>query len=117
MTDLPERLLDPEEEWSETLHDAAREELIWLWADLADARRHAIRGCWSIECASLTVRIVALSRHVGALCWEEVDFDLLRSGVYMRIHQEAGLVPPPIDWEAVDRHEQYLADRAHKARE
>jgi hypothetical protein len=116
MTRLPDRLVDQDEEYADTLYGAAREELIWLWSDLADARRTAIRGCWSIECASLTVRIVALSRHVGALEWDHVDFDLLRSGVYLRIHQEAGLVPPPIDWAAVDRHEQYLADRAHRGR-
>lgn len=107
---LPDRLVDLDEEYADTLYGAAREELIWLWADLADARRTALRGCWSIECASLTVRIVALTRHAGAVGWDMVDTELVRSGLYERIHREAGLTYPPVDWDAVTAHERHLAD-------
>jgi hypothetical protein len=101
---LPDRLVDPEEEYPDTLDVAAREELIWLWSDLAEARRTAVRGCWSIECALLVTRIVALTRHVGAVSWEQVDIALITSDLYERVHIDAGLPYPPIDWDAVAEH-------------
>lgn len=81
-----------------TLEAAARDELMRLWDDLNWARIRAARGCWPGLCESLTHRIVVLTRHVGATDWTEIQVSLIRSGLYERIHREAGLDHPPIDW-------------------
>lgn len=113
MSELPARLIDPTEvDEFATLEAAARDELMRLWDDLARARQHAIRGCWSMECDSLTHRIVALTRHVGATDWTDIQAPLIRSGLYERIHREAGLEHPPIDWERFAAYERRLEEGA-----
>jgi hypothetical protein len=95
-----------------SLEDAARDELMRLWDDLNRARQNAHRGCWSGECESLAKRIAALTRHVGATDWTQIQAPLIRSGLYERIHREAGLGHPPIDWEQFAEYERQLgADR------
>jgi hypothetical protein len=98
---LPTRLVDPDGDYPDSLEEAAREELVCLWGDLAEARRSAMNGVWSIACDGIVERVVALSRHVGAVPWGEVDVDLISVGLYERIHAEAGLEHPPVDWDAV----------------
>lgn len=98
---LPGRLVDLDAGTEfPTLEAAAQDELMRLWEDLHHARRHAAGGCWSGECESLTRRIVVLTRYVGATAWTDVHAPLIRSGLYERIHREAGLEHPPIDWDA-----------------
>lgn len=84
-----------------TLTDAARAELEQLWGDLAAHRRYAHNGVWSVGCENKAYRIVALSRLVGALPWGQVDVDVLLDGLYERLHTEAGIAYPAIDWERV----------------
>jgi hypothetical protein len=96
--------------WPNTLDEAARDELLRLWDDLNLAVEYARDGCWSTGCENLAYRIVALTRLVGAAPWTEVDVKLIRSGVYERIHAEAGLRHPPIDWDEVAAFEQRRAD-------
>ncbi|MGI5247793.1 hypothetical protein [Dactylosporangium sp. CA-139066] len=109
MTNLPDRLVDlAEVDDFATLEDAARDELMRLWDDMSRARRHAYRGCWSGECESLARRIVVLTRHVGATNWTHIQAPLIRSGLYERIHREAGLEHPPIDWERFAAYERRL---------
>lgn len=104
--ELPARLVD-EDAGTEfaTIEGAARDELMRLWDDLGHARHRAARGCWSGECENLTRRIVVLTRHVGATGWTQIQPPLIRSGLYERIHREAGLEHPPIDWERFEAYE------------
>ncbi len=91
-----------------TLEGAARDELMRLWDDLNRARQNAHGGCWSGECESLARRIVVLTWHVGATDWTHIQAPLIRSGLYERLHAEAGLEYPPIDWPAFDGYERQL---------
>jgi hypothetical protein len=110
-TTLPERLVNLDEsDHFATLEEAARDELMRLWDDMSRAREHAHRGCWSGECEGLTYRIVNLTRHVGPTDWTHIQAPLIRSGLYERIHREAGLEHPPIDWPAFEAYERELKE-------
>lgn len=87
----------------DTLAAAIHDELVNLWSDLTAAVRYAHNGCWSVGCENVATRIVTLSRMVGATRWEEIDVDLLRSGVYERVYRDAGINYPPIDWDRVEQ--------------
>lgn len=100
---FPDRLVPDGEVWPPTMKAAVHNEITMLWNDLAAARRVARSGDWSVGCESLTYRIVALSRLNGAVSWAHIDVDLTLSGLYQRIHEEAGLQFPAIDWELVAR--------------
>lgn len=102
---------DPDDEPFESLEAAARHELVQLWSDLSTARRNAINTSWSIQCGNLAHRIVNLSRLAGATPWEEIGVSLLLDGVYERLHREAGIDYPPIDWGRVRNVAQRIADR------
>jgi hypothetical protein len=86
---------------ADALTAAVREELVMLWGDLTSAVRYAANGSWSIQCDNLAERITVLSRLVGPTPWDEIDVGTLLSGVYERVHREAGIEVPPIDWERV----------------
>jgi hypothetical protein len=92
---------DPDD-YPDDLTRAARDELESLWDDLYAARRHGINTGWSIQCHQLAYRIVRLSRLVGPTLWEAIQIDLLYDGVYERVHQDAGIDYPSIDWQRVD---------------
>jgi hypothetical protein len=100
---LPERLMDSDpgnaEDWPADLPAAVHDELVHLWHDLLEARRAALNGCWSMQCENVVYRITALSRLVGAIGWDEVDVTLVRSGLYERVHRDARIEHPPIDWD------------------
>lgn len=115
MTAWPARLVPLDDEQPTTLEEAARDELMLLWSDLNAAIEQAHRGGWSMRCEYLASRIVALTRHVGATPWEQIDVKLVRCGAYERIHQEAGLEYPPIDWDGVAEHERHLAQEYERA--
>lgn len=72
--------------------------LRWLlqlaWGDLAEARRNALNGRWSINCDGHVCRIVGLTRLVGPLSWECVNIDLILDGVYERVHGAMGMPQP-----------------------
>lgn len=86
-----------------TLADAIRGELEHLWCDMAWAIRRAHRNNWSVECDDLAKRITTLSLLVGPTPWGRVDVTLLRSGVYERVHRDAGIEYPTIDKGKVER--------------
>jgi hypothetical protein len=94
----------------QTLEAATLAELEQLWGDMVQARRDALNGVWSVQCDNLVDRIVMLSRFVGPLRWGQVGVSLLRDGTYERVHREAGIDYPPVDWarvaevEAASRH-------------
>lgn len=96
------------------LATAARIELVNLWTDLAHAREWAGNGVWSMQCDNLAYRVVMLSRVVGACPWGEVDVDVLLDGLYARIHDEAGLEYPEIDWEKVREMKAYIEEGAKR---
>lgn len=85
----------------EDLAAALADELVQLWGDLSSAVGYALNGCWSIQCENLAERIVELSRLVGPTGWEHVGVDLLLGGVYERVHREAGIEFPAVDWPQV----------------
>ncbi len=92
-----------------TLEESARVEQEQLWSDLDNAVRFAHNGSWSVQCDNLAWRITNLAAFVGATSWGQVSVTLLRSGVYERILTEAGRPYEPIDWDAVERTEAYIA--------
>lgn len=80
-----------------TLEEAVRSEVTLLWNDLSYAVRTAANGTWSMECDNLVRRIVRLSRISGYWeHWEEIQYNLLRSGIWQKITKEAGAdIPIP----------------------
>lgn len=79
----------------DALIEACREELECLWSDLSLAQQHAINGVWSIQCEQVQHRIETLTKLVGPTRWEAVQWDLLESGVYQRIHAGLGIEVHP----------------------
>jgi hypothetical protein len=92
----------------DALAAALAEELVQLWGDLTAAVRYALTGSWSIQCENLAERIVALSRLVGPTGWEHIDVKLLLDGVYEKVHREAGIEVPPVDWDRVRAVDSYI---------
>lgn len=114
VAELPARLVDPDEEYPTTLEEVARQELVMLWSDLSMGRRNAVNGVWSMYCDGIAYRIVSLTRILGAVTWEEMDSELVSSGLYERIHAEAGLEHPPVDWDALREFEARRAAEADR---
>jgi hypothetical protein len=85
------------------LEVVAREELQWLWADLAVAVRSALNGTWSVHCEAIEDRIKALTPLVGPTPWEQIQIPLLETGTYQRIHEELG-IEVQVDMEGVAQH-------------
>lgn len=102
------------EDHPDDLAAAARNELVHLWHDLGEARRFANNGVWSVQCDNLAYRIVALSRVVGACPWGEVDVDVLLDGLYVRLHDEAGIPYPDVDWVRVREVKAYIEEGAER---
>lgn len=94
---------------SADLTQLARREVGYLWSDMADASRNAINTTWSINMSNIAGRIVALSRHTGALPWVHVSTALLRAGIYQRVYDNTALTYPPIDWDRVAESERRIA--------
>lgn len=116
----------PDDDWPDwcddcgSVHEAdlaqvCRDELRSLWQDMAEASRHAINTNWSINMGHIAHRIARLSRHVGALPWSHVSVHLLRGGIYEKVHNDAGLTYPPIDWERVALTERRIEERRQQA--
>lgn len=105
---LPDHALVERTTKPKSLRQAIADELVWLWGDLATARRNAHNGCWSVGCENTVTRIVALSRMVGATPWGHIDVGVLLDGLYERVHREAGIEYPPIDWVRVREIQAYI---------
>jgi len=99
----------PDDNYPATLDEAASIEQEQLWADLDNAVTSARNGVWSMQCDNLQWRIIHLARLVGPTPWEQIQVTLLRSGVYGRILDEAGIPYLPIDWDAVAETEAAIA--------
>ncbi|WP_157253183.1 hypothetical protein [Nonomuraea typhae] len=75
-----------------TLEEAAADELMRLWDDLADQIRQARDGCWSIGCEAKSHRIAVLTRALGrATPWQQIPIELLDTGIYQRFHDLMGI--------------------------
>lgn len=75
-----------------TLEDAATDELMRVWGDLAEAMDRAHGGCWSGGCEDAAYRIAVLTRALGkATPWQEVQIELLETGIYQRMHDLMGV--------------------------
>lgn len=75
-----------------TLEEAAADELMRLWGDLADAMHYARGGCWSGGCENAAHRIAVLTKALGkATPWQEVQIELLESGIYQKLHDLMGI--------------------------
>jgi hypothetical protein len=75
-----------------SLEQAAEDELMRLWGDLFWAMRDALNGGWSVSCEDKARRIAVLTRALGrAAPWEEVQIDLLETGVYQNLHDQMGI--------------------------
>jgi hypothetical protein len=74
-----------------TLEDAARDELVALWSDLADAQEHALDGQWSIGCEWITARIARLSRLVGPVDWQAVGMSTVLDGTFVAVSDAIGV--------------------------
>jgi hypothetical protein len=84
---------DADEELAGDLEEVARLELVSLWSDLADARRYAVNGVWSMGCEGVVHRIVLLTRLVGPASWENIGPELLEDGLYRAVHAAMGVDP------------------------
>ena len=87
-----------------TLEEAAADELMHLWGDLRHQMRDARDGCWSIGCESVAHRIAVMTRALGkAARWQDVDIELLESGVYQRFHDLMGVPYEQPDMDVIAR--------------
>lgn len=74
------------------LEEAATDELMRLWSDLAYAMYVAHGGCWSGGCGDAAYRIAVLTRAIGrATPWQQVQIELLETGIYQRMHDLMGV--------------------------
>jgi hypothetical protein len=75
-----------------TLEEAAADELMRLWEDLYEAVRQARNGCWSIGCENVAHRIAVMTRALGkAARWQDMQIELLETGIYQRMHDLMGI--------------------------
>jgi len=90
--ELQEAIDSADEEGFTTLEEAASDELMRLWGGLYTATREARNGCWSIGCEDIAHRIAVLTRALGkATPWQQVQIDLLESGIYQTMHDLMGI--------------------------
>lgn len=81
----------------------------WLWSRLADARRHAANGDWSIGCDGIVNQIAQLTLHTQKPTGNgSVPTELVLDGIYEAIHEGIGS-PTPLSAEDRARHEEHLA--------
>lgn len=80
-----------------------KNELRFLWFDLANDINFAANGTWSIACETRVQRILWVSKVVGMLDWGSIQLPLLTGGVYNAVREKAGLEPVDFrtaaDWE------------------
>lgn len=87
-----------------TLEEAAAAELTRLWGDLHEAIGRAHGGCWSGECADVAYRIACLTKALGrAARWQDMQIELLETGVYQRMHDLMGVPDEQPDMAVVAR--------------
>jgi hypothetical protein len=87
-----------------TLEEAAADELMRLWEDLYEAVRQARNGYWSIGCENIAHRIAVLTRALGkATPWQQIQVDLLESGIYQKMHDLMGIPYEQPDMERIAR--------------
>lgn len=75
-----------------TLEEAASDELMRLWGDLAHAMYMAVGGCWSGGCEGAAYRIAVLTRALGkAARWQDMQIELLETGIFQKMHDLMGI--------------------------
>ncbi|MEV0382376.1 hypothetical protein [Nonomuraea sp. NPDC050643] len=102
--ELQEAIDSANEDGFTTLEQAASDELMRLWGDLHEQMRWARDGCWSIGCESVARRIAVLTRALGkAARWDDMQIELLETGVYQRFHDLMGIPYEPPDMDVIAR--------------
>ena len=87
-----------------TLEQASSDELMRLWGDLHHAMREARDGCWSVGCESVAHRIAVLTRALGkSVRWQDMDIELLETGIYQKMHDLLGVPYDPPDMQVIAR--------------
>ncbi|MEU7831356.1 hypothetical protein [Nonomuraea sp. NPDC049129] len=87
-----------------SLEEAAADELMRLWGDLHEAMCAARNGCWSVGCENTAHRIAVLTRALGkATPWQEVQIELLETGIYQVFHDLAGVPYEEPDMDVIAR--------------
>lgn len=87
-----------------TLEEAATDELMRLWDDLHQATRVARNGCWSVDCENTAYRIAFMTRALGkAAPWQEIQLELLETGIYQRMHDLLGVPYEEPDMDEIAR--------------
>lgn len=81
---------------------AAKWELVCLWGDMDEAQLAALNGSWSIRMEHVQDRILTLTKIVGACPWQHIQIRILKNGLYEKVHLDAGLMFPTIDWKIVN---------------
>lgn len=78
----------------ETYAAALREELMYLWGDLASAYRdsRATPPEASIGCENLTYRIHTITALIGPISSNQIEMPFLLTGMYEKVHAAAGVV-------------------------
>lgn len=90
--ELQQAIDSADEEAFSTLEAAAANELILLWGDLHEQIRNAHNGCWSGGCAHVAYRIAVLTWALGkAARWQDMQIELLETGIYRRMHDLMGV--------------------------
>ncbi|MEU4224311.1 hypothetical protein AB0F17_08460 [Nonomuraea sp. NPDC026600] len=100
--ELQEAIDSAEEEGFTSLEQAAADELMRLWGDLHHQMRDARDGCWSVGCESVAHRIAVMTKALDeATPWQQIELELLESGVYQRFHDLMGVPYEPPDMAVV----------------
>lgn len=90
--ELQESIASAGEDGFSTLEQAAAHELTLLWGDLHEQIRNAHNGCWSGGCAHIAYRIAVLTRALGkASRWQDMQIELLETGIFQRFHDLMGV--------------------------
>ncbi|TYB69989.1 hypothetical protein FXF51_05990 [Nonomuraea sp. PA05] len=73
-----------------------------LWGDLHEQIRFAYNGCWSAGCEDVARRIAVLTRALGrATPWQQVQIELVETGIYQKLHDLLGIPYEQPDMQAV----------------
>ena len=77
----------------ETYRQALRDELVYLWTDLAEAYRwsRATPPETSMGCENLINRIHAITALVGPISSDQIEMPFLLTGMYEQVHAQTGI--------------------------
>jgi hypothetical protein len=103
---------------AETLAAALRDELAYLWDDLATQYRysHAQPPENSMGCENLIERIHTITALVGPVSTDKIQIPFLLTGMYERVHRQIGIAAT-VPAETLERARAYVATSSTVTRE